>query len=187
MRRTLAAYPGLAGKHLELASRRFWDLTKSTELWETTISYGGQVLETAGQLQVWGHTVGWTGFARARTRESRLAWRFTLVEEYFEQGSGCQGWYIQAADPATGASVVLLNHFTAGCTSSPNWSDIAGAYEIKPEQDSIAVYLNGTLLRRVYGNGIGSFVMQFSADNVYGDSHHCHIFIDNVWGLEYKP
>ncbi|MGD1047932.1 MAG: hypothetical protein ABR899_04180 [Candidatus Krumholzibacteriaceae bacterium] len=156
-------------------------------LWYTEVSYGGRVLETAGELQVWGHTDLWTGYARARTKHTRLGWKFTLVEEAFQEGNGCQGWCIQAVDPANEASVVLLNHFTAGCTSPPNRSDIAGSYEIKPEQDSIAVYLNGTLLRRVYGNGIGPFVMQFSADNAYGDGSHCHVFIDNVWGLEYKP
>ena len=170
-----AAYDSLNGSSIDAA------------LWYTEVSNGGRVLETAGQLQVWGYTGGWTGYARARTREPKLAWRFTLVEEYFEQGGGCQGWYIQAADPGSDDAVVLLNHRTTGCTNPPNWSDIAGAYEIKPEGDSIAVYLNGALLRRVYGNGIGCFVMQFSADNSYGDSHFCHVFIDNVWGLEYKP
>jgi hypothetical protein len=62
--------------------------------------------------------------------------------------------------------------------------DVIGTYEIKHEQDSIAVYLDGSLLRRVHDNGIDSFVMDFRSDNMYGSGHHCHIFVDNVWGFE---
>lgn len=66
-------------------------------------------------------------------------------------------------------------------------SDIAGSYEIKHEQDSLAIYLDSSLLRRVHDNGIDFFVLDFRSDNMYGSGHHSHIFVDNVWGLEWKP
>lgn len=87
-------------------------------------------------------------------------------------------------DPTDNAVVEVLNECTAGCTNPPNMGDVIGTYEIKHEQDSIAVYLDGSLLRRVHDNGIVSFVMDFRSDNMYGSGHHCHIFVDNVWGFE---
>lgn len=148
---------------------------------------GGQVLEAAEQLQVWGHTEGWTGSGIVRAIRPKLAWRFDLVETYFEEGPGCQGWHIGAFDPAAEIYVEVLNTASAGCTNPPNMSDDTGSYEIKHDGDSIAVYLDGDLLRRVADNGIEFFVMQFISDNMYGSGHHSHIFIDNVWGLEWKP
>ena len=102
-----AAYDSLNGSSIDAA------------LWYTEVSNGGRVLETAGQLQVWGYTGGWTGYARARTREPKLAWRFTLVEEYFAQGGGCQGWYIQAADP--GMMVEALRRALSVYASPERW------------------------------------------------------------------
>jgi hypothetical protein len=170
-----------------VAYDNFGDNTLDTELWSATVYYGGQVLETSGQLQLWGHTDLWTGAGIVRMKESRLAWRFDLVETYFEEGPGCQGWHIRAIDPANGAAIEVLNECSAGCTTPPTWADTTGAYEIRNDGDSLAVYRDGSLLRRVYGNGINSFVMEFVADNVYGSGHHSHIFVDNFWGLEWKP
>jgi hypothetical protein len=165
----------------------FDDNTFDDALWNSAIAYGGQVLETSGQLQVWGHTGSWTGYGGASTRKARLAWRFDLADTYFEEGAGCQGWYIRAVDMVNDIGAEVLNRRTAGCASPPNWGDGVGSYEIRHEEDSLAVYRDGTLLRRVYDNGIEFFNMEFNANNVYGDGHHCHVFVDNVWGLEYKP
>lgn len=145
------------------------------------------MLEAAGQLQVWGHTDYWTGTGIVRAIEPKLEWQFHLVEAYHEEGPGCQGWHIRAIDPATSAVVEVLNECSAGCASPPNMGDGVGTYQIRHEQDSLAVYLDGGLLRRLHDNGIGSFVMEFRADNMYGSGDHCHIFIDNIWGLESKP
>jgi len=73
-----------------------------------------------------------------------------------------------------------------GTTSPSSFADTTGTYEIRLEQDSLAVYRDGSLLRRLNGKGIDSFIMEFIADNVYGSGNHCHIFIDNVSGLEWK-
>ena len=161
----------------------FDDNELDTELWIEWESYGGRVYETNGQLQVWGHDGAWTGRGTARAVEPKLAWRFDLIEEYHEDGPGCQGWHIAAID-TSGTAVEGLNHCNAGCTNPPNWGDGIGSYEVRIEGDSLAVYLNDNLLRRVFRNDVDFFVMQFSADNVYGSGHHCHIFIDGVWGLE---
>ena len=63
-------------------------------------------------------------------------------------------------------------------------SDVAGFYEIRHEQDSLAVYRDGSLLRRLHDNGIDSFILDFRSDNMYGSGDHSHIFIDNISGLE---
>jgi len=165
----------------------FDDNTINTDLWSTTIHYGGQVLETVGQLQVWGHTDYWTGAGIVRAIQPKLAWRFDLVDTYFEEGGGCQGWHISAVDPVGGAGVEFLNRATADCTNPPNMSDTTGAYEIKHEGDSLAVYRDGSLLRRVYDHGISFFVIRFESNNVWGDGTHCRVFVDNVWGLEWTP
>ena len=83
--------------------------------------------------------------------------------------------------------VEVLNETTAGCTNPPSWTDATGAYEIKRQDDSLAVYLNGFLLRRVYYSGSDMFIMDFRSDNMYGSGDHSHIFLDNVYGLEWKP
>lgn len=142
------------------------------------------MLEAAGQLQVWGHTESWTGTGIVRSIEPRLAWRFELVETYHEDGPGCQGWHIRAMNPAGDTAVEFLNRCTVGCTTPPNWGDVPGSYEIVLEQDSLAVYRDGEILRRLYNNGLGLFVLEFRADNMYGSGHHCHIFMDDVWGQE---
>jgi len=159
--------------------------TLNADLWSTTIYYGGQVLEADSQLQVWGHTNLWTGAGIVRAIQPKLAWRFDLVDTYFEEGAGCQGWHILAIDAVSGASVEVLNRTTAGCGNP--LGDSTGTYEIKHEGDSLAVYRDGTLLRRFDDQGISFFVIRFSTDNVYGDGRHCHVFIDNCWGLEWKP
>lgn len=145
------------------------------------------MLEAAGQLQVWGHTDLWTGTGIVRAIEPKLEWKFDLVETYHEEGPGCQGWHIRAIDPTSSAVVEVLNECSAGCTSPPNMGDVAGAYEIRHEQDSLAVYLDDSLLRRIHDNGIDLFVMEFRSDNMYGSGHHSHIFIDDMWGLELEP
>ena len=158
------------------------------DLWGYSIAYGGQVLETSGQLQVWGHTSSWTGSGVAWTiEESHHGWRFDLVEAYFEEGPGCQGWHIRATNPARTVRVELLNGVTAGCTNPPNWGDTEGVYKIRHEGDSLAVYLDGGLLRRLYDNGLDVFKMEFYCDNVYGSGHHSHIFIDDVECLDIEP
>lgn len=108
------------------------------------------------------------------------------METYFEEGPGCQGWHISAIDATGNVAVEVLNRATAGCTNPPNMDDGPGAYEIKHEDDSLAVYKDGSLLRRVPDNGISYFFLQFIADNMYGSGHHSHIFIDNVRGLEWE-
>lgn len=164
----------------------FNDEAIDEDLWITTILYGGQVLEAAGRLQVWGHTGTWTGAGIIRTIESsNLAWRFDLVEQYFEEGPGCQGWHIVALNPGNTIRVEILNGVTAGC--SPSWDDEAGGYVVRNEVDSLSVYLDGTLLRRLPNGGIGAFKLEFIADNVYGSGHHSHIFVDNVERLELAP
>lgn len=163
----------------------FNDDSLDTGLWYYVEDYGGQVLETAGQLQVWGHTDLWTGRGIARAIHPKLGWKFDLVDAYFEDGPGCQGWHISARDTLSGAGVELLNRTTAGCSNPPNMGDSTGTYEIKHEDDSLAVYKDGSLLRRVPDNGMTYFVLQFISDNVYGSGDHCHIFIDNVQGLEW--
>ncbi len=89
-------------------------------------------------------------------------------------------------DSAGTIAVEVLNECTAGCTNPPNMSDVAGFYEIVLEQDSLAVYLNGSLLRTLPDNGIDSdsFILDFRSDNMYGSGDHSHIFIDYVSGLE---
>ena len=143
------------------------------------------MLEAAGQLQVWGHTNTWTGTGIVRSIERKFGWRFELVETYHEEGPGCQGWHIRAYDPSDGKTIEFLNQCTVGCTTPPNWGDVPGSYEVRLEEDSLAVYLNGEVLRKMYNDGLGPFVIDFRADNMYGSGHHCHIFVDDVRGLEY--
>jgi len=161
--------------------------TLNSDLWSTTIHYGGQVLETAGQLQVWGHTDYWTGAGIVIAIQPKLAWRFDLVDTYFEEGAGCQGWHIAVRDSAGTTGVEVLNRATAGCTNPPDMGDATGRYEIRHEGDSLAVYGDDSLLRRVHDHGISSFVIRFESNNVWGDGAHCRVFIDNVWGLELAP
>lgn len=175
--------PGLSTKWVVYDD--FDDNSIDAALWGHSVSYGGQVLETAGQLQVWGHTDAWTGAGVAWTiEESLLGWRFDLVDQYFEEGPSCQGWSISATNSGRTVRVYLLNGVTAGCATS--WSDVAGNYEIRHEDDSLAVYLDGSLLRRLFDGGISTFKMEFSANNVYGSGHHSHIFIDDVECLDLK-
>jgi len=162
---------------------KFDDNSLDEALWGHSIAYGGQVLETASQLQLWGHTDEWTGSGNAWTiEESTLGWRFDLVEQYFEEGPGCQGWSVSATDSDRAVRVYLLNGVTAGCSTI--WNDVAGNYTIMHEADSLAVYLNGNILRRLHDTGISEFKLEFSANNVYGSGHHSHIFIDDVERLD---
>lgn len=166
----------------------FVDNTLDPNLWNYIADCcGGQVLEADSQLQVWGHTDNWTGSGIVRTIEPKLAWRFHLVDTYFEEGPGCQGWHIQAIDPVAGIGVEVLNRASLGCTNPANMGDSTGTYEIRQEGDSLAVYKSSTLLRRVYDQGIDFFVLQFVSDNMYGTGNHSHIFVEDVWGLEWKP
>jgi hypothetical protein len=163
----------------------FNDESIDAGLWGHSVSYGGQVLESAGQLQVWGHTDTWTGAGVAWTlEESLLGWKFELVDQYYDEGPSCQGWSIRATDSGRTVRIHLLNGVTAGCAT--HWSDVAGSYEIRREDDSLAVYLDGSLLRRLFDGGIGMFKMEFVADNVYGSGDHSHIFIDDVERFEMK-
>lgn len=166
----------------------FDDDTLNAGLWSVSNAYGGQVLETSGQLQVWGHTGGWTGLGDVKaTKPSQLAWKFDLNQTYVEFGPGCQGWHIRAYDPDSNLTVEVANMCTASCTSPPNWGDVAGTYEIWHESGYLSVYRDGSFLRRVSDQGIGSFVMEFAADNAYGSGHHCHIFVDNVKAMRLAP
>jgi hypothetical protein len=161
----------------------FDDNSINEALWGHSVSYGGQVLETVGQLQVWGHTGEWTGAGIAWTiEESTLGWRFDLVEQYFDEGPSCQGWSIRATDSDRTVRIHLLNGVTAGCATS--WNDVVGSYTIKHEDDSLAVYLNGNILRRLHDGGISAFKLEFDANNVYGSGDHSRIFIDDVERLE---
>lgn len=153
-------------------------------LWTPTITHGGQVLDTSGQLEVWGNTDTWTGSGNAISTKPKLGWKFTLVDTYYEDGGGCQGWSVWAVDPTENVGIELLNRVTAGCTS--NLGDSAGVYEVTHEGDSLAVYKNGSLLRRFYSNGITYFMIRFYDTNVYGDGTHSHIIVDNVQGLEWS-
>lgn len=164
----------------------FDDDALDNDLWGHSIAYGGRVLETSGQLQVWGHTDSWTGLGVAWTeQESYFGWRFVLTEEYFEDGPGCQGWHIRATDASRSVRVEFLNHVTAGCASTLAPGATAGTYMIRRESDSLAVYLDDILLRRLHDNGIGRFKIELVADNVYGSGDHCHIFIDDVERFEF--
>lgn len=173
--------PGLTAEWM--AYDDFEDGSLNGNLWWYSIAFGGQVLETDGQLQVWGHTGGWTGVGQAGTMgESALGWRFELSEQYFEEGPGCQGWSIIATDPGATVRVTLLNRLTAGCGTA--WNDEAGSYQIRHEDDSLAVYLDGSLVRRLHDGGIGMIKLEFNANNAYGSGHYSHIFIDDVERLD---
>lgn len=162
----------------------FDDNTLDDSLWSYSVAYGGQVLETSNQLQVWGNTNLWTGSGLIVAKQPRLGWKFKLVDTYFEEGPGCQGWHVRAIDPTGNVSIEILNRLTVGCAA--NMGDSVGEYEVKHDHDSLAVYKDGSLLRRFYANGITYFTIRFYANNVYGSGHHCHIFIDDVQGLVWK-
>lgn len=162
----------------------FNDNTLEDSLWSYSVAYGGQVLETSYHLEVWGHTDSWTGYGVVIARQPKLGWKFNLLDTYFEEGPGCQGWTVTAIDTASNVSIGILNRLTEGCAG--NMGDGVGEYEVKLNNDSLAVYKDGALLRRFYANGITHFTIRFSANNVYGSGHHCHIFIDDVQGLESK-
>jgi hypothetical protein len=142
---------------------------------------GGQVLEANGQLQVWGHTGGWTGTGIVQTLVRKPGWKFDLVDAFQQGGPGCQGWHIRAVDPADGTVIELLNNTSGGCTNPPNMGDSIGTYEIALRNNAIKVYKDGNYLREMSAQGKTDYVMDFRSDNMYGSGHHSHIFLENIW------
>jgi len=159
----------------------FSDNSIDATLWFTEEAWGGQVLETDQQIQVWGHTGGWTGLGRARTLVQSALWTFDLVEAFQDGGPAGQGWHIYLYDSSDASRIEVANNVSAG--GVPNFNDSTGAYELRilAAQDQIEVLFNGSVRRTLSANGKTALALEFVSNNVYGSGNHSHVFVDNVY------
>ncbi len=164
----------------------FEDNSINTALWYPYTAYGGQTMETNGQLQTWGHTGGWTGLGTVETVLLKQGWKFELAEAYQNGGPGCQGWHIRAINSADGNNIEILNNVTSGCTNPPNFGDTAGTYivHVDTDADLINIYKNDIFLRSLSAQGSTEFKIHFRCDNVYGSGNYSHLFLENMWCVD---